>query len=303
MRESVGFHGGEHRLEGDLYLPDGLTPGDRRPGIVLLNGYTATRELYLPETARALNDAGYVALAFDFTGWGGSEGPRHRLAPHGRVGDAQAALTFLARSGRVAEGGLGVLGWSYGGATAVWLAAIDSRVACVVSIGGVGNGGRWMRSVREPAEWAALMARAAADREARLGGGDPELVARPEILKLDPESARLSAQTRKASKAPADTIPLSFVDETIAFNPEWVVERIAPRAALFVTAERDLIVPAAESQALHARAGAPKRLAVIAGSGHYDLYAGAPFAQVMGEALAWFGAHLGAGADDLRPCS
>src|SRR5918912_206186 len=40
--------------------------------------------------------AGYVAMTFDYKGWGKSEGPPLRLAPYGRVEDTQAALTFLA---------------------------------------------------------------------------------------------------------------------------------------------------------------------------------------------------------------
>ncbi len=80
MRQSVSFYSGDHLLAGDLYLPEGLVSGEARPGIVLCNGYTATKDLYLPETAAVLNHAGCVVLSFDYTGWGESEGSRHRLA-------------------------------------------------------------------------------------------------------------------------------------------------------------------------------------------------------------------------------
>jgi hypothetical protein len=43
------------------------------------------------------------------------------------------------------------VGTSYGGATVVFVAAVDPRVKCVVSVVGVGNGARWMRSIRRPA--------------------------------------------------------------------------------------------------------------------------------------------------------
>ena len=292
MPQNVSFFSGDHRLAADLYLPDGLAPDDARAGIVLCNGYTATKDLYLPETAAVLNEAGHVVLSFDYIGWGQSEGPRNRLAPFGRVMDAHAAVTFLAEQSVVDEARIGVLGWSYGGATAIWLAAVDARVGSTVSIGGVGDGGRWMRSVRDADEWAALMARSAVDRSARLRSGRSELVTRPEILKLDPDSARISATTRKSRKGAGDDIPLAFIDETLAFNPEWVVDRISPRALLLITGENDLIVPAAESEALYARAGEPRKLAVIEGAGHYDLYTDEPFEKVMGEALAWFAGHL-----------
>ncbi len=293
MRQSISFYSGDHLLVGDLYLPEGLAPGAARPGIVLCNGYTATKDLYLPETAAVLNRAGYVVLSFDYTGWGESEGLRHRLAPFGRVMDTHAGVTYLGLQPAVDQAKLGVLGWSYGGATAIWLAATDERLGCAVSIGGVGNGARWMRSVRGADEWAGLLARSATDRSARVLEGRSGLASRPEILKLDPESARISARARQASKGAADEIPLTFVDETLTFNPEWVVDRISPRAVLLVTGENDLIVLPAESEALYAHAGEPKKLSVIEGAGHYDLYTGQAFDNVMSEAVAWFRDHLG----------
>ncbi len=297
--EQVVFFSNGHRLAGDLYAPDGPAPGTGRPsggwpGIVLCQGYTATKDMFLPETARVLNRAGYAVLAFDYTGWGGSAGPKHRLAPHGRVADTSCALSFLADRPEVDAGRLGLMGWSYGGATAIWTAAVDARARAVVSAGGVGDGERWMRGAREPAEWRALSARAAADSAARVRGAPPQTIPRGEMLKLDAESARLSAQARKGSSGASDELALSFVEETLAFNPEWVVGRIAPRAALFITGAEDRVVPAAESRALHASAGAPKRLVEIAGCAHYDIYSGAPFARAMDEAASWFDAHLAA---------
>lgn len=94
--QSVSFFSEGVRLAGDLFLPDNLGAGERRSAILLCHGYTGVRSLYLPDNARVLNEAGYVVLTFDYKGWGDSDGPKSRLAPYGRVADAQAALTFLA---------------------------------------------------------------------------------------------------------------------------------------------------------------------------------------------------------------
>ncbi len=130
--------------------------------------------------------------------------------------------------------------------------------------------------------------------------GRSGLASRPEILKLDPESARISAQARRESKGAADEIPLAFVDETLAFNPEWVVGRISPRGVLLVTGENDLIVLPAEAEALYAHAGEPKKLSVIEGAGHYDLYTGQAFDKVMSETVAWFREHLGQAQSSIQ---
>ena len=84
MPTPITFFSEGHKLVGDLYLPDGLKPGEQRAGIVLCHGYTGVKDLYLPDNARVLNEAGYVVLTFDYKGWGESEGTRNRLAPYSR---------------------------------------------------------------------------------------------------------------------------------------------------------------------------------------------------------------------------
>lgn len=292
MKKPITFYSEGVELSGDLYLPDDLVPGERRAGIVLCHGYTGVKDLYLPDNARVLNEAGYVALTFDYKGWGASAGARSRLAPYSRVADVQAALTFLGAQPSVDAGRLGIYGTSYGGATVVWAAAIDPRVQCVVSVVGIGNGARWMRSVRRPDEWRDLLDRSARDRVRRALDGESEFVNREEILLPDRQSAELAAAARRNNPAAVGRIPLEYVDDTLAFNPEWVVDRIAPRPILFITTDDDRLVPPEESAALHARAGEPKRLVVLKGYGHYEVYAEPAFSEVMAATLAWCGAHL-----------
>ena len=148
MSRRVSFYSEGVKLAGDLFLPPDLKPDERRAGIVLCHGYTGIRTIYLPDNAAVLAAAGYVVLTFDYKGWGDSEGPKSRLAPYSRVADVQAALTFLGAQPEADAERLGIYGTSYGGATVVWVAAIDPRVKCVVAVVGIGNGTRWMRSVR-----------------------------------------------------------------------------------------------------------------------------------------------------------
>ena len=49
--QPVSFYSEGVRLSGDLFLPEGLKPGEQRAGIVLCHGYTGVRNLYLPERA------------------------------------------------------------------------------------------------------------------------------------------------------------------------------------------------------------------------------------------------------------
>jgi len=292
MQRAVTFYSEGVKLTGDFYLPDGLRPGERRAGVVLCHGYTGVKDLYLPDNARALNDAGYVVLTFDYKGWGASEGPRSRLAPYSRVADVQAALTYLGLQSHVDPDRLGIYGTSYGGATVVWVAAIDPRVKCVISVVGIGDGRRWMRSVRRPDEWHDLLDRAKADREKRVLDGQSAMADRSQILLPDRQSAELAAAARRANPAAVNELPLEFIDDTLGFHPEWVVEKIAPRPILFITTDDDRLVPPEESEALFAKAGEPKKLVVVRGFGHYEIYAEPAFGQVMSETIAWLRRHL-----------
>ncbi|MBI3629701.1 MAG: alpha/beta hydrolase [Candidatus Rokubacteria bacterium] len=298
MKKAVTFYSEGVRLAGDVYYPEQV--GDRRAGVVLCHGYTGIKDLYLPDNARVLTEAGYVVLTFDYKGWGDSAGPRSRLAPHSRVTDVQAALTFLGSLPEVDPERLGLYGTSYGGATVVWAAAIDARARCVVSVVGIGNGARWMRGVRRPDEWHDLLERSRADRVKRALDGESAFVDRAEILLPDRQSAELAAAARRHLPGAVSTIPLEYVDETLAFNPEWVVGKIAPRPILFITTDDDRLVPPEESQALYAQAGEPKKLVVLKGYGHYEVYAEPAFSQVMDATLAWYRQYLPA-REALRP--
>ncbi len=292
MSKPVSFYSEGVKLAGDLFLPADVKPGDRRAGIVLCHGYTGVRSIYLPDNARALAEAGYVVMSFDYKGWGDSEGPKSRLAPYSRVADVQAALTFLGAQPEVDAARLGIYGTSYGGATVVFVAAVDPRVKCVVSVVGVGNGARWMRSVRRPDEYRDLLTRAAADRDKRVLTGVSALADRNEVLLPDRQSAELGAAARRDNPAAVTQLPLEFVDDTLGFNPEWIVDSIAPRPVLFITTDDDRLVPPQESEAMFARAGEPKKLVVLKGFGHYEVYGGEAFRQVMDETVAWYKTHL-----------
>lgn len=296
MKRAIEFYSEGFKLCGDLYIPDGPAPEGRRAAVLLCHGYTGVKDLYLPDNAKAFNRAGYVAMAFDYKGWGGSEGARSRLAPYSRVMDVQAAMTFLGLHPEVDPHRIGLYGTSYGGATVTWVGAVDQRAKCIVSVVGIGNGARWMSRVRRRDEWFDLLERSAADRERRATNGKSQFVERSEILLPDRQSAELAAAARRHNPAAVSTIPLEYVDDTLGFNPEWIVDRISPRPILFITSDNDRLVPPEESEQLYAHAKEPKKLVVLKGHGHYEVYQEPAFSEVMGATLDWFQQYLPARA-------
>ena len=51
-------------------------------------------------------------------------------------------------------------------------------------------------------------------------------------------------------------------------------------------------MPPDESESLYAKAGEPKKLIVLKGWGHYEVYTGEAFRQVIEPTLAWYQTHL-----------
>ena len=297
MKRAIEFYSEGFKLQGDVYVPDELTAGETRSAILLCHGYTGVKDLYLPDNARVLNEAGYVVMTFDYKGWGESEGVApNRLVPYSRVADVQAAMTFLGLQPEVDEDRIGIYGTSYGGATVSWVGAVDKRAKVIVSVVGIGHGARWMSRVRRMDEWFDLLELSKADREQRALTGKFETVERADILLPDRQSADLAAAARKLNPAAVSTIPVEYVDDTIGFNPEWIVGHISPRPILFITSVDDRLVPPEESEELYANAGEPKKLVVLKGVGHYEVYAEPAFSQVMDETVAWYQKYLPAKA-------
>ena len=292
MKRAIQFYSEGYKLWGDVYSPDNLKPGETRAAILLCHGYTGVKDLYLPDNARVLNEAGYVAMTFDYKGWGDSEGTRSRLAPYSRVVDVQAAMTFLGLQPEVDAERIGLYGTSYGGATVSWVGAVDQRAKCIVSVVGIGNGARWMSRVRRVDEWFDLLERSKTDREKRATTGELEYVERSEILLPDRQSAELAAAARRNNPAAINTIPIEYVDDTIGFNPEWIVDKVSPRPILFITSDNDRLVLPEESEQLYAHAKEPKKLVVLKGYGHYEVYAEPAFSEVMAATLDWYRQYL-----------
>jgi hypothetical protein len=268
--QKVGFFSEGHRLDGLLYTPKNLAPEEKRPGVVLLVGYTYLKTMVMPDIAKALNATGYVALVFDYRGFGDSEGPRWRLIPQEQVNDARAALTFLADQPHVDPSRLAVIGISLGGAHAITTAALDRRVAAAVALEPPGDGERWLRSLRRHWEWAKFQGQVEHDRLQRVCTGVSARVDPHEIVVPDPDSRAFLDQVVGEFPQMKCDLPLESAEALIDYSPESLVDRLAPRPLLLIHGDADRLVPVEESRSIAARAGQGCRLEVIPKMGHFD---------------------------------
>jgi hypothetical protein len=91
--ETVRFESNGDTLVGTLYLPEGAAPAQ---GVVVTGAWMTVKEQMAGRYAQELAERGIAALAFDFRGWGQSEGrPRALENPERKTQDIVAASRFL----------------------------------------------------------------------------------------------------------------------------------------------------------------------------------------------------------------
>ena len=226
----------------------------------------------MPQVAAALSAAGIASVAFDYRGFGESEGPRYRLLPTEQIEDIHNAVSYVESRPDVDGSRIGVWGTSVGGAHALSATATDPRVKYVVA-----NmpGLRFSEYIyRRPTDQLAVFVKdVEADRKERVKTGVSRRVSPLDILPYDDDSRR--AYETSLSKYPSRRemlFPLETADRLADYMPERFVDLIAPRPLLIISAELDELTPAAEQRQLFDRAGSPKRLEVIKGATHYSAY-------------------------------
>ena len=240
-------------LAGIFYARDGAK--GRMPGIVLSHGFAGAR---YPKMARHLAGLGYGVLAFDFRGYGDSGGERGRVIPAEQAIDIKSAVTWLTKSADVDPERIGVVGSSLGGSVAIMAVADDPRVRVCVAGCPLGRGDSTFRLQYDTEEKYAAFMKTVEEKKRR-----NEKLHRFQIVHI-PEPLR--------GFLPQGT-PMEFSTDTVqgflAMNPMELVSRIAPRPLYIITAVDDHVVPAKDSSALKARAGANCELDLIDKGDHF----------------------------------
>ncbi len=288
--QAVTYFSEGTRLSATLYTPDGAAAGQRLPGVVLCHGFTGIKELILPDYARRFAAAGYAALAFDYRGFGASEGERGRLIWRDQVQDVRNSITYMQTLDAVDPARIALWGTSYGAANVIYTGGIDDRAKCVVAQVGFGDGGRRIKE-RPAAETAPIRQVIAGERRKRVLTGEPTMVD-PFTILADPESKAFFENAAKTLPALKTQVTLETLESLLEYEPESVAPRIAPRALLLISGELDTLTPPDEFRSVFARAGEPKKLVIIDGIRHYEIYAGEPLERSSREAIDWFEAHL-----------
>jgi fermentation-respiration switch protein FrsA (DUF1100 family) len=131
--ETLQFDSEGIALRGHLRRPAGEGPW---PAVAVTGPFTGVKEQVAGVYAARLAAAGFVTLAFDHRGFGGSEGRRAHEDTQGKLADLRAAVGVLAAHPAVDPQRIGLVGVCLGGGYALRAAAQDPRVRAVAGIAG-----------------------------------------------------------------------------------------------------------------------------------------------------------------------
>jgi dienelactone hydrolase len=310
MEKRVHFYSGPGlKLAGFLSVPADYDSGaGRLPGIVLCHGpggyknpEAVSRDTLMPAVSRWLNRAGFVTLRFSYRGVGESEGPDYRLIPLEQAEDIGNAITFIQQQAEVDANRIGLFGAATGGAHVSYVAGIDPRAKCIVSVSGMGDLGRWARSTRRYWEWVEFLKVLDKDRVDRVLTGKSRALDMTEIILPDPAAKREASGMSTEVRSTAMLMTLESGEAIVNYRPETVVDRISPRAAMWICAANDTLVPVDEARSLYQRAKEPKKLVVLTGMEHHALYHSPALDQVMVNATEWFATYLKEASTEAGP--
>jgi hypothetical protein len=263
--ESVVISSAGLRLSGNVRVPDGVKPGEKRPAFIVLHGFGSNKDSSnVLGPGKVLNDLGYVTLRFSMRGCGDSEGEFGRVICLEQVEDTQNALTFLAQHPAVDGQHIGVIGSSFGGAVSVYAGGTDERVAAVISNGGWGDGERKFRGQhKSPEEWARFTKMLADGREYRAKTGKSLMVPRYDIVPIPPHLRSNLAQNS------IEMFPAETAQSMYDFRADDVVGKIAPRPLLLIHAANDSVTPTEQSIELFKHSRQPAELHLFSDADHF----------------------------------
>ena len=260
------------RIAASLSLPAGLGKDERRPALIVLHGFGSNMSAAnVTGPSEVFEGLGYCTFRFDMPGCGASEGPRGNLICMEQVQCTIDALRHLREQPQVQPDAIVVAGSSFGGAVAVYAAALEPGFSGAISSGGWGHGERKFRGQHPtPEAWTRFTAMLEEGRAHRARPGQSMMVPRGEIVPI-PTGLKRQLVTGSLDQFTAETAQSMF-----DFRAEDVVAQISPRPLLLLHSSVDSVTPTEQSLALFEKAGMPKDLHLFGDTNHFMFAEGNP---------------------------
>ncbi|MEX1077948.1 MAG: alpha/beta fold hydrolase [Homoserinimonas sp.] len=271
-RVPLPFFSSRLRLDADLYLPDDDGAGAPYPVLIPCSGYQGLKVIHPERFARTLVPRGFAVLAFDYRGFGLSEGERGRLVPQEWAEDVRAAVDRVSAHSDIDASRIGLIGWGLGGGVVVHEAGDDERVQAVASCNGIADGYESTRKMHDDVSWRSLLDRIEVDRGSRSTYGRSEITSPWDIvrLNLDPRTDGYVGETLYLAPGFGSGVTLESADRLLQFQPREQAAKLSPRPLLVVHGTDNQLHKVEEAQLMYDSALEPKELVLLEGHGHTE---------------------------------
>jgi dienelactone hydrolase len=290
-REDVTFISGGLTCAAWLYLPEG--GHESAPCVVMAHGFGGTRADAIPRFAERFAAAGLAALVFDYRHFGDSEGEPRQLLDIGlQLEDWTAAIACARTRPEVDETRIALWGSSFSGGHVVPTAARDGHVQAVISQGPFTDGLKQIASF-SPSLNVKVTMHALRDQFRALLGRPPHYVpvvgppGSDAVLQSPESEPGYRAIVGEGSRWRNECTPRVFLRV-----PFYRPFRLGSRLRcpwLVCVAERDDLTPPEAARELAEAGGAEVHGYDL---GHFDIYVGAGFEQIVADQVAFLTRHL-----------
>ena len=297
----VTFRNNNLRMAGNLYLPAGFNKAKKYAAIVVVHPGGGVKEQTAGLYAQRLAESGFVALAFDASYQGASEGqPRFLDNPMNRVGDIYSAVDYLVTlpyldANRIGAMGIGAMGICAGSGATVKAAMTERRIKALATVSAVDVGAASRRGWdgKGSINQISVLEAVAKERTAEANGAAPMYVPYvPEVGDLTaPRDLQQAADYYRTPRGHHPNAPnkLLFIGQSTAilFDGFGQADQLLTQPLLLIAGSEAGSLW--HSQELHTKAASKeKELFVVKGATHMDLYDGRQYVPQVAKKLAGF---------------
>lgn len=277
----VNFKNRSWNVSGHLHLPDNFDETKKYPAIVCVHPGSSVKEQTAGLYAEKLALKGFIALAYDasFQGESGGE-PRYLEDPTTRVEDIRCAVDYLTTLSFVDINCIGLLGICAGGGYAANAAMSERRIKAVATVVGT-NTGRAFREIN----FLETLEAVSTQRTAEANGTEPlittwtpnslEEAKEAGINELDMIEAIDYYRTSRGEFPTANNkLLLTSMSNLIMFDAFHLAEFLLTQPLLVIVGDKvGAFGSYRDGFNLYAKAASrKKKMHVVKGASHYDLY-------------------------------
>ncbi|MCY2005562.1 alpha/beta hydrolase [Klebsiella pneumoniae] len=302
--KKVQFNNNTLKMAGLLYLPEDFDDNAKYPAIVCVHPGGGVKEQTSGLYAEKLAAQGFVALAYDASHQGESEGePRLLEDPMARVEDIRCAVDYLTTLPYVDRERIGAMGICAGAGYSIAATQTERRIKAVAGVSTVDIGTvfreTWNRNVGIDGQLK-LLEDVAAQRTAEANGEKPLLVHYvPEANEINETTHPDMVEAHELYRTPRGQHPNSvnwFLftsnDKVIAFDGFAQVGTYLTQPVLLIVGERAGSLH--HSEKVYLLAPGKKEIFTIKGASHIDLYDKPEYtSQAAAKLGTFFKEHLG----------